>query len=115
MARDRDQLFAEAVQLYRQGVQWWPDQNFEKEHIRPEQDARFEDDAWEQAVCSYVADKKTTTILNIARDGLFIDTGKVGTADQRRIIAILEREGWQRGKKTETGIPWLAPVVAGPI
>jgi predicted P-loop ATPase len=37
LARDRDQLFAEAVQLYRQRAKWWPDQAFEDEHIQPQQ------------------------------------------------------------------------------
>jgi predicted P-loop ATPase len=45
LARDRDQLFAEAVALYRASVKWWPDDAFEAEHIKPQQDARFEVDA----------------------------------------------------------------------
>jgi predicted P-loop ATPase len=36
LAPDRDQLFAEAVQLYKSGVRWWPDKDFELEHIKPE-------------------------------------------------------------------------------
>jgi hypothetical protein len=33
--RDRDQLFAEALHLYRKGVQCWPDKEFEQQHIKP--------------------------------------------------------------------------------
>ena len=42
LARDRDQLFAEAVDRFRAGAQWWPDGDFEAKHIKPQQDARFD-------------------------------------------------------------------------
>ena len=110
LAEDRDQLFAEAVHRYRAGEDWWPDRKFEEEHILPQQEARFECDAWEEPVLRYLRNVEKTTVMEIASGPLGIFTGRVGTADQRRIIAILEREGWRRGNKTNTGVPWLKPL-----
>ncbi len=107
LARDRDQLFAEAVALYRKGAKWWPDQAFEAEHIRPEQDARYEADAWEQAIGTFLGTVRQTTVLQVAREALLIELPKIGTADQRRIGAALERLGWTRGKRTLDGRWWV--------
>jgi hypothetical protein len=30
---------------------WWPDKDFEREYIMPEQAARYEADAWEETIC----------------------------------------------------------------
>jgi predicted P-loop ATPase len=99
LIRDRDQLFAEAVHFYRQGFRWWPDAAFEREFIAPEQEARYEVDAWENEISSYIAGKERATVLDIARNGLSIELPRIGTADQRRITAALERLGWRRGKR----------------
>lgn len=108
LTRDRDQLFAEAVQLYGQGARWWPDGAFEAEHIRPQQEARFEADAWQETIVDWLDGKSKTTIGEVAKLGLGIETPKIGTADQRRISAILERLNWRRGKMDWKGrIPWL--------
>ena len=116
LARDRDHLFAEAVHRFRAGERWWPDGDFERQHINPQQSARYETDAWEDAIHQYLASgpdgtpRRTTSILQIARDALQIQTGRIGTADQRRIAAVLERDGWRRGNRTPAGIPWLRPM-----
>ncbi len=111
LARDRDQLFAEAVCLFRRKEPWWPNRDFEAGHIRPEQDARYEVDAWEEAVADYLAfvanqkeqAKRRTTVLQVAMKGLGFDKPKLGTTDQRRITAVLERLGWVRGSRTKEG------------
>ena len=100
LAHDRDQLFAEAVDLFRRKVAWWPDREFEAQHIRPEQDARYEADAWEEAVAAYLQGKLKVTILEVAVLGLAFDKPRLGTADQRRIGAALERLGWKRGSRS---------------
>lgn len=99
LARDRDQLFAEAVVRFRTGEQWRPDGEFERLHIKPEQEARYEADPWEQAIVEYVAPLSRVRVTEIARDALHIEpVGKIGTADQRRIAAVLTSRGWKSDK-----------------
>ena len=107
LARDRDQLFAEAVHLYRNHVIWWPDREFEREHIKPEQEQRYEADIWEELIGEYLNGRSTVLIGQVARQALGFDTNKIGRADQNRIIASLERLGWKRLKMDSKGnIPW---------
>ena len=120
LTEDRDQLFAEAVNAYRSGEQWWPDRDFEKKFIMPQQEARREADAWEQTIgdwlgtpvrddttASGVAERTECTISEVAENALRMEPGRLGTADQRRIAAALEILGWERGRRTEYGRPWV--------
>jgi predicted P-loop ATPase len=130
LARDRDQLFAEAVARFKAGEPFWPSPEDEARYFRPEQNQRFQsDEAWENVVRAYLDSpydneesarsvgspwppdkiKHRTTILLIAREALFIDKGRIGTVDQRRIASILEHAGWFRGPRNEHGIPWVRP------
>ena len=69
---------------------------FEADHIRPEQDARFEADAWEEAIKTYLVGRRRVTVGEIAQGALHIETARLGTADQRRIAAVLHYLGWTR-------------------
>jgi predicted P-loop ATPase len=95
LAHDRDQLFAEAVQAYRSSAKWWPNDEFERQHIKPEQDSRFETDAWEETIAAWLVGKDRTMVSTVARDCLGFETQRVGTADQRRIASILQRLAWK--------------------
>jgi predicted P-loop ATPase len=106
--RDRDQLFAEAVRLYRNGIPWWPDRAFEQQHMVPEQEARFQQDAWEEKIEKYFASgPRKITVGQVGREALDIEDRHLGRTDQNRIVAILERFGWQRGKRSENGRWWI--------
>jgi predicted P-loop ATPase len=98
LIRDRDQLFAEAVHHYRTGCGWWPDKDFEVQHIAPEQAARYEADVWEENIAFYLKTNTKVTIGQIAKEALLIETPRIGRVEQNRIVAALERLGWRREK-----------------
>jgi predicted P-loop ATPase len=106
LKRDRDQLFAEAVRAYRAGEAWWPDRDFERNHIAPQQEARYEADAWQDSVAKWLATKSDVTFTEVENGALLMESKRLGTADQRRISAILERLGWQRMPHTATRRAW---------
>lgn len=108
------QLYAEAKKLYDDKVAWWPDRDFELQHIRPVQDGRFEYDVWAEKIATHYRYPKPgewTTISIIAKDILELEIARVGTADQRRIVSCLEMLGWTKGAKQGFGVPWYPPVV----
>jgi hypothetical protein len=105
LAFQRDPLFAEAVAAFRAGEQWWPDADFEREHIHPQQEARYEADAWEHPIRDHLQGKEKTTILDTAGLALSLETQRLGTAEQRRIAAVLARSGWVQ-KRDKHGRWW---------
>jgi predicted P-loop ATPase len=107
---DRDQIFAEAVHRVQQGEPCWPDREFEQQHIKPEQDARYEGDLWHDIVAVYVAPLAKITVLKIATDALgIIVNDKLDRAVSLRVTAILRRLGWEEGKRTLEARWWVAP------
>jgi predicted P-loop ATPase len=116
LRNDRDQLFAEAVRLYREGASWHPDAKFEREHIFPEQDERLEIDAWEEPIRKYFEISKPSKVyLNeLLELALGIELHNRGRASSLRVAAILERLRWMRLKKDSKGnVPWGPPPVDG--
>jgi predicted P-loop ATPase len=97
---DRDQIFAEAVALYRNGTHWWPDRKFEEEHIKPEQDKRYEDDAWGDPLREWPAAQGVSefTMAEISFGALGLERARLGMIEQKRIAAILQMDGWKKVK-----------------
>jgi predicted P-loop ATPase len=111
LIRDRDQLFAEAVHSYRNGAAWHPDKDFERQHIAPEQAARYEADSWEDNIAEYLKTNTRVTIGQVAKEALHIETPRNGRAEQNRISAAMERLGWRKEKKDWKGQTWWVPLV----
>src|SRR3984893_11965308 len=106
LALDRDQLFAEAVHSYRNRAPWWPDKDFEQQHIAPEQAARYEADVWEDTIAEYLRTNTKVMVGQIAKEALNMEPARLGTAEQRRIAAVLELLQWKRLDKDWRGTRW---------
>ena len=62
-----------------------------------------------EGVIDYLAEYPRVTVGEIAKEALHMITARIGTADQRRIAAALERLGWCRerqGKVDWQGKRW---------
>ncbi len=109
LTRDRDQLLAEALVLYRRGERWWPDADFEMTHIKPQQDARFDEDVWTGAVLEFLKNVDQSTVLQIAKGALDLTPKEIKRPDQDRIKRVLTRVGWEKGLRTREGRWWYSP------
>jgi len=110
LTTDRDQLFAEAVHLFRRGVQWWPTAEFERQHAMPEQAKRYETDIWEEAIVQWLntrIDTEPFTVLFVAKQALNFSEKieRLGTRDANRITAILTTLKY-RQRRTKTARLW---------
>jgi predicted P-loop ATPase len=111
LAKDRDQLFAEAVVLYRKGVPWWPDRDFEMKYMVAEQQARFDADIWEEPIARYLTPSQHSqnqrptrvTIGEVAAKALKLDANAMGTGVVRRITRCMISLGWQKETKPYSG------------
>lgn len=111
LIRDRDQLFAEALHLFRQGEDWWPDANFERDCIRPQQEERFECDSWEPAIVEYLIGKSRVLVSEVLRDAIRVELSKTGMSENRRVRNVLTRQGWVQ-KRGTGGVRWYVPAQA---
>ena len=95
LIQDRDQLWAEALHLYRQGERWWPDGD-EHAFLRLEQEARQTDDPWEEAIADWIEGRQYVTPKDILGDALQIETSKQKRSDLIRVGVTMQKLGWHR-------------------
>jgi predicted P-loop ATPase len=70
LARDREQLWAEAVALYKAGAKWWPSTEAERAMCRVEQQARQETGAWDQKIERWLAGKNCEACHGLGKSPL---------------------------------------------
>jgi predicted P-loop ATPase len=103
LARDRDQLWGEAVVAYRAGATWWLSEAVERV-AQAEQKDRLLEDPWQADVLEKVAGETETCVPKIMAE-MMIETGRRDRASSNRIVSILMQNGWIRDGRF-TGGSW---------
>ncbi len=93
ISRKRDLLWAEAVQRYRDGEQWWLTDEENKLAVR-EQDQRRQSDAWEDAIANHVSPLNTYTSEQLLADVIKMPIERQEQRAKDRIAAIMSDLGW---------------------
>jgi predicted P-loop ATPase len=115
IASARDDLWAEAVHLYRTGTPWWLTDKEVIETAKGEVAQRSAGDPWDDAVYEFVRSLTSVTVAEVLTDAIHLERGRQGRGEQMRVSAILKRMGWskQRDKNRGDGKPrgstYLAP------
>lgn len=93
LAEQRDQIWAEALELFERGTPWW---DVDQRAHALETEARMVGDTWEDAIESYVSDREQVAIPTILEEALDVPLARQGQAELNRVSRILRRLGWER-------------------
>jgi predicted P-loop ATPase len=120
LARDRDQLWAEAVARFRAGAIWWLDTPELTDAAALEQDKRYQVDAWDALIARWITHEVRTvagsspydpprtesverltpltdvSVGEILGQCIGLEPGRWTRADQMRAGAYLKAKGWER-------------------
>lgn len=112
IARDRDQLWAEAKARFERGEAWWPGRELEA-LCRHEQAERQIDDPWTGIVDNWLDSDGAKRLISatdgglLTHDVLLSAIGKpardIQRGDEMRIAEVLKELGWAPGKQVSEG------------
>lgn len=95
LAEVRDQLWAEAVELFKTGERWWLEDRELIAEAQEEQAAREQVDPWTDLVLSAVDGRPHTTTGDVL-NAIGVDKARRTAGDAMRIGWVLRQAGWVR-------------------
>ena len=129
LRRDRDQLWAEAVEAYAAGERWWPDDSEEHRALWERQEHAYQGDTWEDVVRRWLAARPAP---GASRPGVFpmpalgeppwttaellehvirMEPSRQGRRDQTRLSLALRRLGWAKSRpQSSSPRAWSPPI-----
>jgi putative DNA primase/helicase len=96
--RDRDQLWAEALHLYRAGERWWPEGD-EVGLCTEEQEDRRQRDPWEAAITEALAKVNETTTQYILGNVFVIPLDQQHRGHETRVGQVMMALGWTKHRR----------------
>lgn len=103
LARDRDQLWAEARERFLGGERWWLDTRELTELAEEEQADRREEDPWQEPIQSWLESKSEVSISQILEVCIGKQTVHWAQPDKNRVARCLQALGWRRHKVGSRG------------
>ena len=128
LARDRDQLWAEAVARFKDGAIWWLEDKELLKSAREEQDKRYQSDAWDGLIEHWLTHEirmvgdsyssfdpprresvprreplRDVSIGEILVEAIGAEPTRWSRIDQMRVSGYLKKSGWGRYQRREDG------------
>jgi predicted P-loop ATPase len=105
LARDRDQLWAEAVARYRDRGSWWLETPELDALAKAEQALRFKTDAWAERAADWLVGRNDVSVGEVLVGALGIGQDSWSQTSQNRIAAILGSNGFKQYRPGKAGQP----------
>lgn len=96
LARDRNQLFAEARQRYNAGAVWWLESQELNEAATEEQASRYDGDPWDDPIAEWVQGRDSVTVEQVLTLCIQKPRRDCTQVDQNRVARSLQHLGWKR-------------------
>lgn len=100
LTRDRDQIWAEAVALYKQGRPWWPQTEAQRRALAGETQLREAVDPWFSPILDFLSSPRALHLQSVTTSDMLttlrIDSGRQGVREEQRVGTILRKLGWTR-------------------
>jgi len=96
LKRDRDSIWAAAVNAYKQGQRWWLSKQEQLESAANNDQFQIRDE-WETIIQDYLENRERTTVSELLSEALDFNPKDMGKADQARVSNALKSLGWIKG------------------
>lgn len=98
---DRDQLWAEAVVMYRNGTPWWVQED-EQETVEAEQEKRTDVDVWVDMIVPFLRTRQSASQLEILKE-LGVPTKDADWRHSGRVGRIMKKLKWVQSRDRSGG------------